>query len=206
MHEISWPHLAAGIVLCLAGWTLYWIGLNLAGAAVGGAAGAALAWGIVSLAGIGHERAVWIIPIAGVVGAALGMFFIRKLHRLSFFLVGAAIGVAVGWVGYAWVVAVGKNWLEQRSIVPDPMIWRGVSVLVCSIVGGALMVIGSKWVIAALTSVAGAVLMAVSIQDPLALLAIVPVAGASFFFQLGLLRRLSPKKKEKEEEKDTEER
>ena len=54
------------------------------------------------------------------------------------------------------------------------------------------MVWGSRWIMALATSLIGAVLIAVSIDEPLLLLGVIPLAIGSFFLQVGLLRRLMP--------------
>jgi hypothetical protein len=203
LSQISWcPHFILGAALCLAGWTLYWLGLHLAGGILGAGAGGALAWGIAALAKIADKNTVWAVAAIGaVVGLAAGIFLIRKLHRLFFFCAGACIGLAVGWFGFEWGVALARKYLESRGVPYDPLIWRLVALAAGTLLGGIVMMYGSKWVVAGLTSVAGAVLLALSIPDPLALLGVVPVAAGSFFFQIGLLRRLTPAAREKHEKK-----
>jgi hypothetical protein len=201
-HISWWPHFILGAALCLAGWTLYWLGLNLAGGILGAGAGGALGWGIAALAKIADQNTVWaVVAIGAVVGLAAGIFFIRKLHRLFFFCAGACIGLAVGWFGFGWGVALGKDWLVSRGVPYDPLIWRLVALAAGTVLGGIVMMYGSKWVVAGLTSAAGAVLLALSIPDPLALLGVIPVAVGSFFFQIGLLRRLTRGEREKHEKK-----
>ena len=210
-HISWWPHFILGAGLCLAGWTLYWLGLNLAGGILGAGAGGALAWGIAALAKIADKNTVWaVVAIGAVVGLAAGIFLIRKLHRLFFFTAGACIGLAVGWFGFEWGVALARKYLESRGVAYDPLIWRLVALAAGTVLGGVVMMYGSKWVVAGLTSVAGAVLLALSIPDPLALLGVIPVAAGSFFFQIGLLRRLTRSErkkpgKEKDKGKDKDE-
>jgi hypothetical protein len=201
-HISWWPHFILGAALCLAGWTLYWLGLNLAGGILGAAAGGALAWGIAAAVKIADKNTVWaVVAIGAVVGLAAGIFFIRKLHRLFFFCAGACIGLAVGWFGFEWGGALCREWLVSRGVPYDPLIWRLVAVAAGTVMGGVVMMYGSKWVVAGLTSAAGAVLLALSIPDPLALVGVIPVAMGAFFFQVGLLRRLTRGEREKHEKK-----
>ncbi|HBF33990.1 TPA: hypothetical protein DDW35_05455 [Candidatus Sumerlaeota bacterium] len=67
---------------------------------------------------------------------------------------------------------------------------------------GFLMLLGSKWIVSALTSLVGAVLIAVALRDPLALLSIPPVALGSFMLQIGVLRRIMPDPRNAEEDEE----
>ncbi|HBF35462.1 TPA: hypothetical protein DDW35_12945, partial [Candidatus Sumerlaeota bacterium] len=65
LSQILWPHFTVGILLCLAGWTLYWMGLNLAGGCLGGALAGTLCW----MGGVMAKMPAQQIPWLAGVGA-----------------------------------------------------------------------------------------------------------------------------------------
>ena len=187
MPEVYWPHFAAGLALCLMGWTLYWVALNLAGAAAGAILGFALSYVGADLARVDPAEVWWIPALGTLAGFILGIFLMRGVHRFVFFLVGAALGLAVGQQGFEWANE-GFPDIQAHAAA-----WRVGFLAGGAVLGGVVMLWGSRWVVALLTSVAGSLLVVLSIADPLALLVLAPLIPASFFFQLGLLRRIMPR-------------
>ncbi|NQU42493.1 DUF4203 domain-containing protein [bacterium] len=181
-----WPDVVLGVLLCVAGWTLYWVGLSIAGAVIGGILGVAAGWLILTFTKIEPTQAYWILALGLVLGGILGVFLIRKLHRLFFFVLGACIGLALGWNGAD--ALMNWNWLGSDL---DPVYWRIIFGVLGAALGGFLMVIGSRVVVIAITALAGSILVALAVPDPLALLLVIPLALGSFVFQLGLLRRFA---------------
>lgn len=179
--------LAVGIVLCLAGWALYWIGLHLTGAILGAAFGLGSAWLGMALAGVEPGEAAWILPLGGAVGFCLGIFFMRGFHRFFFFFLGAAIGLALGHAAHGWAGGVAPDALAQA-----PALWQGVFLVAGTLLGGLALARGSRLVVTGIAALAGAILVAAGFGDALALLAVPPLALASFFLQTGLLKRLAP--------------
>ena len=195
MPAIDWTTLCIGIALCAGGWMLYWIGLHLTGALTGACLGLAVAWASVQVVlGDDPMRMWWILPIGGLVGFALGIFFIRGLHRFFFFFIGAVLGMACGQAFFDWSLT-RSAWLDANRSVG-----RGIFLVMGSALGGLAMVYGSKWVVALVTSIIGSLLIALSIPDPLALLGVLPLAIASFFLQIGVLRRAIPAERRREPE------
>ena len=97
---------------------------------------------------------------------------------------------------------LGKDFLEAHRIFLDPFLVKLLCPTLASLLCGILMLAGSKWIISILTSLVGAILVAVSLRDPLALLAIPPLALGSFLVQIGVLRRLMPERRDDAEEDD----
>ena len=193
MPEIDWPQFTAGLILCLGGWTLYWAGIHMAGGVIGAAAGFAVAMAGSALIELDTRQMWWIPYLGGLAGFVGGIFLIRGLHRFFFFFVGATLGVALGKIGYDY--QAGEQWVQAH-----PKIWQTVFIAAGSILGGMSMVWGSRWIVALVTAVSGSFLVVMSIADPLALLGFIPLVPTSFFFQIGCLRRLSPKPRAREEE------
>jgi hypothetical protein len=192
--------LIPGILLCLMGWTLYWISLNLTGGLAGGAVGVAAVYLAAGLLKVDSNTMVWLVPLGGVCGLALGIFFMRGLHRFLFFFAGSALGLAVGDRVFAWAS------LQVASAQQNPVLWRAGCAILCSLAGGVILLWGSRWVIALATAVAGSLLIVLSVNDPLFLLALAPLIPTSFLFQMGVLRRLLPDpKRHREIEEEYEE-
>ncbi len=87
--------LAAGLLLGLFGWTLYWGGLHVLGGLLGAALGSGIGWLIVR-AGEIYDSSMLILAIAAALGAVIGVFLIRQIHRGFFLLSGALVGLIVG--------------------------------------------------------------------------------------------------------------
>lgn len=193
-----------GLLLCVAGWTLYWLSVNLAGAIFGGCLGGGLAY-IVAIYTIQNPtHSLYVALIGALIGVLIGIFFIRKLHRLFFFLVGAVIGFIVGWLCLEYTVENPNiaAWLDQRNLNFSAVGYRILAGTLVAFIGGILMVKGARWMVAFITACAGSVLLALAFPDPLALASIPIVAVISFFFQIGMLRRTSPPKKKIEIEEE----
>jgi hypothetical protein len=200
MPEILWwPNFIIGVVLCLFGWLLYWLGINLAGGILGAGIVGAIAYQI-ALHTVQEPNQSLYIGIGGaVLGAILGMFLVRKLHRLFFFLSGAFLGFLLGWMGLDWLNTGAADWLAARDLNLQGVGYHVLAGMLVALIGGILMVRGSKWMIAALTSLFGATMAALAFPDPLWLLAVPPVALAAFFLQIGLLGKIGSGKTEKAE-------
>ncbi len=196
MPPVDWPQLAMGLLLCLMGWTLYWVGLHLTGAMVGAAAGVAVAYAAGILVELPPETLYWVLPLGGVVGFFIGLLLIRGLHRFFFFLVGATIGLAVGQQCFDWS-SENTNWVALH-----PVTWQLVFDVAGALLGGLLLLRASKWVVAAITSAGGALLAALAVEDALALYGVIPLAVASFFLQVGLLRKFNGRKRVQYEEEE----
>lgn len=192
MPPVDWPQFALGMLLCLLGWTLYWVGLHLTGALVGGAGGLALAYLAVYLIELQAPTTWWVLAAGVGLGFVFGLILIRGLHKFFFFLMGSLIGLAIGQQSYNWAFE------HTQWAATHPVVWQLIFGLGGAVLGGMLLLITSKWVVAALTSLGGALLAALSVQDPLALYGVLPLAAASFFWQAGLLRKFGRRRKEKE--------
>ncbi len=178
--------LIPGVLLCLMGWTLYWLSLNLTGGLAGGSVGVAAVYLAAGFLKVDPDTMVWLVPLGGVCGLAMGIFFMRGLHRFLFFFAGSALGLAIGDRAFAWTS------LHVESAQLNPVLWRAGCAIFCSMAGGVILLWGSRWVMTLATSVIGSILIVLSVNDPLFLLALAPLIPTSFFFQMGVLRRLLP--------------
>lgn len=163
----------------------------MTGALIGACAGAGAAWAGCALAGLDPADTPWIVPVGGLVGFVVGIFLIRGLHRLFFFLAGALMGMAAALAGHGWAVS-HADWAAR-----DAALWRVVFPVLGCAVGGMAMVYGSRWVVALVASAAGSVMIVLAFDDPLALIALPPLVLGSFFLQIGLLRRVTPARRPK---------
>jgi hypothetical protein len=141
-------------------------------------------WRGISEGGSGYDG------LAGTPGRCVrlgdGIFFMRGLHRFLFFFAGSALGLAIGDRAFAWTS------LHVESAQLNPVLWRAGCAIFCSMAGGVILLWGSRWVMTLATSVIGSILIVLSVNDPLFLLALAPLIPTSFFFQMGVLRRLLP--------------
>ena len=83
-----------GAALAFLGWALYWTGLNITGASLGASLGMAMGWGAAMLS----KRQELLLPtiiVCAFLGAILGVFLARTIHKVFFFLTGCALGVAM---------------------------------------------------------------------------------------------------------------
>lgn len=187
---IAWIPFGIGLALCLLGWTLYWFGLQLAGALAGGLFGAAAAWFGATFGGLPPETMKWLLPVAAVLGFVSGIFLARGFHRFLFFFAGATLGMAAGELAFG-VVSGQVAWAKDNPVVAQAVCLVGGALL-----GGVLMLRSSRILVTLVSAVVGAALVVLTLSDalhePLVILLFVPLAPASFFLQMGILRRLLP--------------
>ncbi|MBM3334169.1 DUF4203 domain-containing protein, partial [Candidatus Sumerlaeota bacterium] len=178
--------IAAGLVLCLFGWTLYWAGIRLLGAACGAVAAAALT--AIVIVFVGGDR--WLAvgcAIAAALGAIGGVFLITQAHYLLFFVTGAVAGLATAWVLEAMLEASYREWMEKHLSVP---LGRGLYYAVFTMAGGLLVLLAHRVVVITLTSLSGTVLLVLGLPRQYGVWLFLPVFFGSLLLQLGILRAL----------------
>jgi hypothetical protein len=172
----------AGLVLCLFGWTLYWTGLRLVGAACGALLGAACVGALLLL----QEDNRWFLIGTGAgaaVGAVLGLFLIKRAHYFVFFVAGAVLGLAAAWFVEDWQ----REWLTEY--LPGA-VGRAIYYALCSLAGGLLLLLAHRVVVIVLTAVAGSALFALGIPSQYAVWLFLPVLLGSMLLQMGILSAL----------------
>jgi hypothetical protein len=172
----------AGLVLCLFGWTLYWTGLRLVGAACGALLGAACVGALLLL----QEDSQWFVIGMGAgaaVGAVLGLFLIKRAHFFLFFVAGAVLGLAIAWFVEDWQ----REWLSEH--LPGA-VGRAIYYALCSLAGGVLLLLAHRVVVIVLTAVVGAGLLALGMPSKYAVWLFLPILLGSMLLQMGILSAL----------------
>jgi len=176
------PELIAGCVLCLFGWTLYWIGLHAAGSALGGLIGSFAGLGVAILVDEGGQWGLAMIAGGAIIGAALGFFLIKRVHFLAFFLIGAGAGAVVA--ALTWPSLAGmREWLSATA-GPRIAYWA-----VCAAGAGVLLAVTRRYVIVISAALVGTVLIVRGVGQQHAGLAFIPVFVSSLIAQFVMFRR-----------------
>lgn len=179
------PLILLGLAIGLLGWVLYWAGIPLIGGVVGACAGGAL--GVVVS---GFVKTAWSLPMflgMGVVlGGVLGIIMMRAIQIYFFFICGASLGGTLTW-----------HLLQQKAVhdmAANSPSWAAlVAVAVGTLVGGFLMVRLRRFVIALISSIAGAIIVALGLPPQYQLMGIVISLVVFLVAQIGLVRRFVKK-------------
>jgi len=171
----------AGAAIAFFGWTLYWLSINITGGALGGTVGVALGAASAFLFG----RDVLFLPLVfamGGLGLILGIFLIRKIHILVFFLTGFALGVLAGepiviLLAGLGIAAMGNLGLEI------------VVKILTGIVGGILLMRFNRYIVSVLTAAVGSMILMSSWNFRGGVLPALPIFIAALFVQITLIRR-----------------
>lgn len=184
--------LVVGCLLLLAGWTLYWVSLNISGAILGG--GIALALHMVIARGLHPGEAV--APLLQVLiflgGAVVGAIAARFLHRFVFFVLGAAAGIA----GFITIFQLVRDAPSAPLSGVDPDLIFAFGIPIAGTIVGLLGAIYSRLMIAVLSSVVGALLVSTLLEWPINAIAIPPMILLGLSVQLTLTKRRRKKKEE----------
>jgi len=140
-----------GAALAFFGWTLYWLGINITGAAVGGTIGMGMGAGMALL----FDRNEFLIPlviIMGLLGAILGMILLRTIHKIVFFLTGFVLGVLAG----GPVLQIMAN----ASSFPTGRLEVEIGLKVaCGLIAGVLLLLLNRYIVVLLTAAIGTFLL-----------------------------------------------
>lgn len=184
VSEIFEPTLIIiGLILCLFGWTLYWVGLRLLGAFCG-AVGGGILGGMVCLIAEVPQWAAWAAAGGGILGAALGVYLIKRAHYLLFFVVGALLGLATAYTAET----LYGDWLARY--LPEGQTGRLAFFAASSLLAGLLVLVLHRFVVIGLTSFIGTALFALGIPAQYATWVVLPLFLGSFLLQVGALAAL----------------
>ncbi len=188
---------AAGIILCLFGWALYWAGGHLLGAAAGAAAGAALGSIAVEFGDLAQYRLLT-IAVTGAIGALLGIFIFRRIHFGALGILGAIIGIAAGLQTASSLQNAGVEWAQGQGAL-------AIAAAV-GLVGGALLfIVWHRHIITLATAAAGAMLIEMGLWLETPLVAGISAFLLSLMIQTGIARRLGLGAQAKEPDQDGDE-
>lgn len=151
---MEWQWIIVGVLLGSAGWLLYLGGMPLIGAVAGGGFGASL--GFVASGLFATAATPWIVGGAAILGGACGLMLVRALQMYIFFILGASLGSATLWYLLDVVPVAQSGWLT------DPVV-RGVLLLVFAVVGGLTLIRLRRFVLAVVTSFAGALIFSMGL-------------------------------------------
>lgn len=180
-HEaVLWPSLILGFLIAVFGWMIYWTGVHVIGAFVGGGVGVGLGW----LAGIYFTIPGWELPMIGigaVSGAVLGVIFMRSLQYYFFFLLGATAGAPLALSILSLDPLHHQPWAKGNGA-------SIVAMLIGGLLGGILALKGRRYIVALVSAAMGAALIAVSLPDTHRALIAIPCFLTSLFVQTGFIR------------------
>ncbi len=200
IQATDWLPLAAGVVLLLFGWLLYWMSIHAAGAGIVGGSCLLL---VVLLAESQEWTGAGAFAVkagATIIGAAVGIFLVRQVHRILFFLFGALTA--------GLLVFFGLQWLREN--VEDLPAWLQGDLAIAFIpplaglAGGALLLAAHRIVVAGCTATLGAVLAAQALGLGTEAIPVLPIAASGFIFQMivGKIRKERKKREELDSEED----
>jgi len=170
-----------GLSIAFFGWILYWVGLNMTGATFGGAIGVMIA----TLLALLLDRQDLFLPlvlILGFMGILLGIFLIRKVHKLVFFLTGIVLGIIVEMVVQKCVKDLGYYSMRE--------LWVDLSVKIGSgLISGLLLLRYSRYVISVLTAFCGTILLWSGWGFHKGTLPAILIFFIALLFQISLIRK-----------------
>jgi hypothetical protein len=198
--SIQWPELIAGVVLCLMGWTCYWVGVRATGLALGAMVGAAVAVGVASM-GEWLDSLLAFVAVGVVAGGFIGYLIVRRIHTLVFFLSGAVAGAVIARLSYATLA----TWPGLREAsAASPLLTQLAFYLVCSALMGAVTAALSRYMVIVATAAIGSVLVAYGVGFTHSDIVIPAAFVLSLAAQLGLLRRYAPDQYARRQRRETE--
>jgi len=172
---------AAGAALAFLGWTLYWLGINATGAALGGVLGMAFGGG----AAILIKREDIVLPfmlITGVLGALFGIFLLRTIHKIVFFIAGVALGVLAG----VYIVpSVARMW----NLSPNRLDVEIIGKAACGLVVGIFFLSLHRYIVILVTALIGTILLAHSWNYRGGIAVPLCIFFSALIFQIYLVRR-----------------
>jgi len=180
-YRIETLPFAAGAALAFLGWTLYWLGINATGAALGGVLGMAFGGG----AAILIKREDIILPfmlIAGVLGALFGIFLLRTIHKIVFFIAGVALGMLAG----VYIVpSVARMW----NLSPNRLDVEIIGKAACGLVVGIFFLSLHRYIVILVTALIGTILLAFSWNFRGGIAVPLCIFFSALIFQIYLVRR-----------------
>jgi hypothetical protein len=173
----QWPYIIGGVITGLFGWLLYWAGIPIVGGIIGATAGGAL--GMIACDLLQSQANVLLFVGAGaLLGAVPGVLLMRAIQRYFFFAAGAILGGALVWRFLYFGTSLAEtqaNW----SIA-------GV-ILLAALVGGVLVSVFRKFLVALATSALGTTLLMYGLPQQYKLLGGLVALVIFFSVQIGLV-------------------
>lgn len=169
-----------GAVIALLGWTLYWIGINVTGALLGGSIGILASLFFTWI----FDQPALVFPlflIFGLSGMILGVFLIRKIHKIVFFIVGLIIGLLLGDSLQNGLIFLGISLQAKTGIAV-------LSRVIGGMLGGILVCYFNRFIISFLTAFCGSLIMMTSWDFRGGLIPFFPIFFLALFSQLSFLR------------------
>lgn len=180
----------AGITLCLGGWLLYLAGLKIVAGILGSVVGSISGFFLVFLLNINHplfRNLSFLFMFVG--GIVAGIYLSTKLHKLLFFLVGAAVGALLAYIIRPFAI-------EYQLIPPDSQFASIFFHLFWVILSGFIAVAISGYLLCIVTPLLGILLLASGLNVSEAKPVMIIIWLSSAFFQYASLRLLKPAKNE----------
>lgn len=188
-NSISFIPLIIGIALCLFGWTLYWTGVSLSGALFGASFAGSICLLLEIFVNFNDTTFLIIFIIFVTIGAFLGISVFKQIHRLSFFLFGAVLGLIIS----ESIKKIAENH-ELFSLETDLSLV--ILKVICAIVIGIIVVFLSKYIISIITSGVGTYLILYSINFKYMEYLIFPILIISIIIQTGFLKYFKKESKD----------
>lgn len=190
--DLDLPIFLLGCVVGLFGWSIYSLGVQAIGTTMGAATGIIFATVAVELAELKDSSAMTAMGVAGVLGGVGGWWLMNKVQKWFFFLIGALLGGPLAWTMMHAEPLASAEWARGGAS-------QALGAIGGAIAGGIVFVLAKRYVIALVTSVVGAVIVAASFtrsehQLYIGLFAFVLSAGAQF----GIVWKLISREKKKE--------
>lgn len=156
--------IVAGVLLCLEGWTFYWLGIHAVGFVAGAAAAAALS-GVAVKLGVPGAAEHWpvVVAAASLLLGLIGAFAARPIHYLLSLLFGAAAGVLVWRLFTGGVVMDFWSGLSETGAARTVVAALGNAQLADALAAGVGAVLGllcARYMVVMATAVLGSYMFA----------------------------------------------
>lgn len=171
--------LITGAVLCLVGWTLYRVALHAIGVALGAGLLGTLALGIDMLFDPEGQYTLYALLGGGVLGAILGIWIIRKIHKFAFFALGVVGGLLAAQM--LWPFAMEQYPEQTASEFAGPVFYIAGALLT-----GVAAILFSGHLIILTASLVGAVLISKNAAPDIASQVFLITLPLAILFQLFL--------------------
>lgn len=165
------------------------MGIQAIGILLGGSVGLAIGLLISTLMKMPDDQAIMVFGVAGALGGVMGWFLIRLIQSYFFFIVGAFFGGPLAWKLIKTEPLASMPWTQEK-LAP-------VIAVILGVLGGGLLVLfARRYVIAVLTALLGASMIAFSVPVQNQGLVGAPIFIISAAIQTGFARMFQSKKKD----------
>ncbi|MBN1477513.1 hypothetical protein JXA47_12225 [Candidatus Sumerlaeota bacterium] len=142
--------IALGLAIGLFGWPVYFLLVRMTGILVG------LAIGILGTLVFNDIRSLgeWLLPVmamAGLIGALLGVWVVRRVVMIAWLLIGISVGLLGAWALHPRIAELN---LANGNPLAEAALWAGTALL-----AGLLTVWLRRWLVIAATAALGSALL-----------------------------------------------